>query len=417
MIETLFRSGFVRRRMADGHLGIILRDFATHLDERGHTLHTTQSYVQIAEHFSQWIRKQRIRASDIDEETLERFLSKHLPHCRCAKPAATHAKNCRAALNRLLGFLRQQQLVREKPPTRPAAFDTLLQQYESHLNEVGGLAESTIRYRRRYAREFLDDLFPNGRLVVDKMSRKNILSHVRRRARQLKPVSVRVLATSLRSFLRFLHIVDCCKPRVVDAVPQVAPWPKSSLPVTLSPQEQKMLLWSFDRTTAVGRRDFAIAVCLCHLGLRVCEVSMLSLDDLNWRRGTLHLRQTKQRRERLLPLPPIVAQALGCYLRRGRPQTLVRSLFVRHRAPLGEPLQSHHVRSAMRRAFARCGLDAVSPHVLRHTFAADLHRRGVGLKGIADLLGHQSLDTTARYARVDLHQLRQTALCWPERWI
>jgi site-specific recombinase XerD len=53
-------------------------------------------------------------------------------------------------------------------------------------------------------------------------------------------------------------------------------------------------------------------------------------------------------------------------------------------------------------------------HLLRHTFATRLHRRGAGLKAIADLLGHSSLNTSARYALVNLNELRQSAQPWPE---
>ena len=74
------------------------------------------------------------------------------------------------------------------------------------------------------------------------------------------------------------------------------------------------------------------------------------------------------------------------------------------------------VSKAMKRAFARCGLEGVRVHILRHTVATRLQQRGVTIKAIADLLGHQSLDTTARYARVNIEQLRRAALSWPEGW-
>ena len=152
---------------------------------------------------------------------------------------------------------------------------------------------------------------------------------------------------------------------------------------------------------------------LARLGLRTHEVAGLRLEDVDWRQNTLRLRHTKQRRERLLPLPPAVRQALAAYLRHGRPLTPVRALFVRHHIPYGSPLVVHHVRGAMRRAFARSGITSGKVHLLRHTLATRLHSQRVGLKAIADLLGHQSLDTTARYARVDITQLRQAALPWP----
>ena len=68
----------------------------------------------------------------------------------------------------------------------------------------------------------------------------------------------------------------------------------------------------------------------------------------------------------------------------------------------------------MRRAFTRGGIPSGKVHLLRHTLATRLQARGVGLKAIADLLGHRSLDTAARYARVDINQLRQAAMPWPK---
>jgi site-specific recombinase XerD len=68
----------------------------------------------------------------------------------------------------------------------------------------------------------------------------------------------------------------------------------------------------------------------------------------------------------------------------------------------------------MSRAFKHLGLSARGAHVLRYRLATQLQRRGVGLKSIADLLGHQSLESAARYARVDFAALRQAALPWPE---
>jgi site-specific recombinase XerD len=243
-----------------------------------------------------------------------------------------------------------------------------------------------------------------------------LAGYIQRRAPGLKAASLRVLAVALRDFLRFLHLTGRGKEAWVSAVPCPAPWPRSLLPQVLSNEQLRAFLRSFERTTPTGRRDYAIAMCLSCLGLRTHEVAALTLDDLDFPRGTLRLRQTKQRKERLLPLPPAVMQAIVSYLERGRPRTGARAIFVRHRAPLGEALQVHHVRGAMRRAMSRGGLGSTRIHLLRHTFATRLHRRGVGLKAIADLLGHQCLDTTARYARVHVEELRQAALSWPERW-
>lgn len=414
MIETIFKSAFVRRRMAGSHLGIILPEFVVSLKERGHALTCIQAYAQVAEHFSRWLGAERLPLPRIDESVVERFVRGHLPRCSCPRPAPKDARICRAALGRLLAFLRGRGLLGRGSTSSHGVIDDLLAEYDRHLREVAGVVPSTRRYRCRYAREFLQTRRYGVRLRWRSMGAADLLRYIQLRASGLKPASLRVLTGALRDFLRFLHLTGRGEERWVGAVPRPAPWPRSSLPQTLSKAQVRALLASFERTTRTGRRDYAMALCLTQLGLRVSEVSGLSLEDIDGHCGTLRLRQTKQRQERLLPLPPRVARAIASYLRGGRPSTESRALFVRHRAPLGCGLAAHHVRGAIRRAFARSGIGVTRVHLLRHTLATALHQKGVGLKALADVLGHQCLETAARYARVNLRELRQAAQPWPE---
>ena len=413
MIERIFRSAVVRRRMATSHLGIILGEFAIDMHGRGHSINSIQSYVQIAEHFSGWLAAERLALHHINRDLVERFALQHLPHCTCSKPAPTHPKNCRAALGRLLIFLRQRELIHERSVQRRSIIGDLVAEYDRYLEDTVGVSVSTRQYRRRYAREFLETRLMKGQLRLRPLSAFDLLEYVRSRSPGLKAVSLRVLTGALRDFLRFLHLTGRREERCVAAVPTPAPWPRSLLPQTLSKEQARAFLNSFDHSTRTGRRDYAIALCLTQLGLRVREVAGLSLEDIDWHQGTIRLRETKQLRERVLPMPPRLVRAVIAYLRRGRPSTDARALFVRHRAPLGQAMEVHHVRGAMRRAFGRSAIGVTKVHLLRHTFATNLNEKRVGLKAMADVLGHQCLDTTAHYARVDVRELRQAALPWP----
>lgn len=185
----------------------------------------------------------------------------------------------------------------------------------------------------------------------------------------------------------------------------------------LSEAELDAFLKAFDRADPVGLRDYAIARCLLDLGLRGHEVTYLTLDSVNWRSATLTISSTKSKRVQQLPLPVSTGEAIAQYLRQGRPQTVSRALFVRHRAPSDKPLGVPAIRNSMNRAFVRCGLRDrfCNTHVLRRTMATRLQRSGASVKEIADLLRHQSLDTASTYARVDLEGLRGVALPWPGR--
>jgi integrase len=125
-----------------------------------------------------------------------------------------------------------------------------------------------------------------------------------------------------------------CEARLIAAVPRVAEWTLSRLPKNLTREQLDRLLASFDRSTSIGRRDYAMTLCLSQLGLRAQEVVQLLFDDIGWRAGTLQIVRYKSRRANLLPLPPLLGRAIAAYLRRGRPTTNERWVFVRHSSQL-----------------------------------------------------------------------------------
>lgn len=239
------------------------------------------------------------------------------------------------------------------------------------------------------------------------------MGYVTLRAPQLKPGSLGVMITSLRSFVRFLELEGRCVRGLAQTSPTVPDWKSSPSPHFLTTQQCRRLLRGVDAGHAAGRRDLAIVRLMLDLGLRCSEVAGLCLDDIDWHAGTLAVRKTKQRRGRLLPLPPSVGAAIARYLRAGRPASSSRSLLLCHRLPVGSTMTPGRVRGAVRRALQRIGVNAGATHKLRHTFATALHNRGASLKELADILGHRHFDTTATYARVNLRQLSAVALPWP----
>jgi integrase/recombinase XerD len=244
---------------------------------------------------------------------------------------------------------------------------------------------------------------------------QDVPAFVTARAAGLAPGSANVIAIAMRSFLRYLRLLGVGDTGWLAAVPRAARWRLATLPSVLTDGEVSAFLAAFDRTTATGRRGYAIGLCFSELGLRVGEVARLALDDVDWRAGLLTVAPGKTRRASQLPLHPKLARALADYLRHGRPPTPSRVIFVHHRAPRGVPLGPSGVRCAVRAAYRGARLDArwTGTHVLRRTAATRMLRAGVSLKEIADVLGHRSLDTSAIYAKVDRAALADVALRWP----
>ncbi len=150
---------------------------------------------------------------------------------------------------------------------------------------------------------------------------------------------------------------------------------------------------------------------LARLGLRRGEVAALGLDDIDWRAGEIVIRGKRSRIDQL-PLPSGVGEALADYLRRARPRGFGRTVFLRTQAPIGG-LAGAGVSEVVVRACRRAGIAPLRAHRLRHTIATELLRRGAGLPEIGQVLRHQSLETTAIYAKVDRQALSRLALPWP----
>jgi site-specific recombinase XerD len=398
--------------MADNDLGIILFRYVDWLHRRGYGRATIQQYTQAIEHFGFWRGQRHPRSPHVQPAEVAEFLTLHLSRCHCPPPAVTTLKTCRSALNRLMTMLGCRT-----PSARlcqaERSIGRLVAEFDRHLQRVCGLSAATRLYRRRYAREFLQWRFKGRRWDLTKLGFVDFLTYVQRRAAQLTPASVGVMVSSLRSLVRFLEFAGRCRPDLAQAWPTLPNWKPSPPAKVLTPVQCRALLKSTDRHGPSGQRDFAILRLLTDLGLRTSEVVALCLEDIDWRAGTLVIRKTKQRRERLLPLPPLAAKAILAYLRTGRPASPSRRVFLCHRLPVGQPLTPERLRGAVRRAMARSGLSGGGPHQLRHSFATRLHAWGASLKEVADVLGHQHFDTTARYARVNVAQLRQVALPWP----
>jgi integrase len=178
----------------------------------------------------------------------------------------------------------------------------------------------------------------------------------------------------------------------------VARWRLARLPRFLSDAQLARVLASVGSSGLCGRRGRAIVVLLASLGLRPGEVAGLRLEDIDWRAGSICLRERKSRRGAVVPLPREAGRALVAYPRDERPSTGERRVFVQqHGSRCGEPISSNAVSAVVVRALRRAGVEAplAGAYVFRHTVASRLVRRGASLKEVADFFGHRSLDTTA----------------------
>jgi site-specific recombinase XerD len=385
------------------------------MTERGYSFSSIRAYLSCVAHFAHWLKKRRATLCQIDEALVQRFLEDHLPRCSCPPPVQRCRHQVRAALKHLLVALRLNVEIPPHSDLTPASIREETYRFDAHLDRVCGLAVATRLRRAGIVRAFLTEQFGSAQIDLTQVKPKDVCRFVANHVKGCKPSTGKILGGALRSYFRFRGMHGDCIQHLTAAIPQIAEWRLAPLPEVLSEDELKRFLKAFDRQTSTGRRDYAMARCLVDLGLRACEVAGLQLDDINWREGTLRLTATKTRREDVLPLPPQTGRAIARYLTDGRPMSISRALFLRHVAPLNEPIGSSVVRIAVRRAYTQCGWDHrwTGTHVLRHSVASRLLRTGTSMKEIADILRHRCLDSTAIYAKVNTNKLAEVAMPWP----
>jgi site-specific recombinase XerD len=221
------------------------------------------------------------------------------------------------------------------------------------------------------------------------------------------------LASALRSYFRYRTTCGDQVGALTTVISSPVHWKLASLPRALKPDEVERLLNSFTDKLRWPKRGYAIVRCGLDMGLRAGEIAHLMIRDIDWRAGTVTLKGTKSLRQDVLPLPMEAGRALADYLQHERPTTSNPAIFVRHLAPLDQPISSSGIQKVICRAYHRIGLTHSGSHALRHTLACRLVENGSSLKEVADVLRHRSLETTRIYAKLDTPKLSAVALSWP----
>jgi integrase/recombinase XerD len=399
----------VLSRVPEGPLAAHIGSFASSLKEQGYSLQSVNRQVLLVACFSRWLKQKGVPLRSITSDQPARYLQHR---ARQVRPNLGDV----AALRHLLDFLRRGGVLPNKrmPALQLTPVERWVRAYELHLREGRGLAEATILNYVPFIRNFLKDYFGNEAVVLSRLCARDVLRFVQLQAPRLHRKRAQLLTSALRSFLRYALRRGEIKLDLAAAVPGVANWSMSSIPRAIAPGQARRLLASIDRRTATGRRDYAIFLLLARLGLRSGEVTLLELDDINWNAGQLSIRG-KGGQHSELPLPADVGKAIAAYLRRERPKSTSRRVFLRAKAPICGFKGACGVGSIVRRCLQRAGIDAPTngAHQFRHGLATEMLRQGASLSEIGELLRHRCPETTKIYTKVDLDALRTLAPPWP----
>ena len=399
--------------LADGPLAPHVDAFKQYLTDRGYAANAFRHYMGSIAHFAQWIHGRRVCVQRIDEAVVAQFLDEHLPGCRCTGAMRRDRRGLSAALGHLLVVLRAQGVI-ATPTVSTTPGNDELRRYDEYMDHARGLSPKTRKMALCIVRRLLTSRFGDGHVNMTAIKPEHVRRFFAQQAKLYsKPANAGMVVAALRGYFRYRASLGDVVHGLIGAVSYPANWQLASLPKTLTTEEIEQLIASLGKPGRSLRRADAIVRCALDLGLRSSEIARLSIDDIDWRAGTITLRHTKGRREDVLPLPATTGEAIVEYLRRERPKTRNRAVFVRHVAPRDEPVGPDLVRKTIGQAYSRAGLPYTRSHLLRHTMANRLLAGGSSLKEVADVLRHRSLNTTLIYAKLDSRNLVAVALPWP----
>lgn len=367
----------------------------------------------IRQHLHEWLRfSSHLNKGPCLPAMLDKNVRRYMVQ-RTEGLSASRSRVLRASLRIFLDADEQGQFCRRMdcPPLIPDWFVSILEEYLHFVQSHRGVAQRTLKKYNRQLSLFAQYLESAGIAQLCAIAPGHVREFYENK-KCLRPR--RSYGSTLRVFFRWAAVKGWLPDSLSDAVPRPRRYRHVNLPDVLSQAEVDRILVAVDRSTPLGRRDYAILLLAARYGLRPSDIRRLTLDEIDWRGARIDLRQLKTGRPLALPLLPDVANALSEYLRKGRPASSERTVFLRHCAPFEPFAAQNNLMAIMRKTLQCAGLASrIGRHgmyLLRHTLATRLLASGRPIKTIADVLGHASTDTTYGYTRVDLAGLRAVAI-------
>lgn len=303
----------------------------------------------------------------------------------------------------------------EKDPNELLSSD-MVKLHQDYITEIAmiGKGAGTIRLYQTISRQFLKYAEIERHKAIAELQLQDISQFIPYISKRYQPTSMRALLSALRCFLRYLEEKGVTQKHLSQAVPSSGARKILAIP-TITFQEEQDILSVTTRSTAMGKRNYAMLLLALRTGLRSIDIANLKLLDIKWKTGTIEIVQEKTRRPLILPLLDEVGNAMADYIVNGRPYSQEPYIFLRTQAPF-QRLSRHSACYAvsckiMRDAGIRQGdKERKGFHCLRHSLAARMLAQEVPLPVISSLLGHGNPESTKTYLSTDLEHLRICAL-------
>jgi len=408
---------FVRPQTVDGilacWLGSRIESYVTILADRGYSARTIFRRVPILVEFARFTEAKGVVHVEPAYRLIDDFAIDWLSSRRAGHPGSIHSDRnlVRVTVRQFFSLaVTESEYLRARVPLANP-FVGQLPGFFEYLRAERGLRASSIHHYQHYLRRFERYLQNIGCQDVGSLALPVVTGFVTTVAQEFGSRAMVCICSVLRVFLRYSHREGVLGRDLSKLVEVPQHYRLADIPRSIGWDAVQKMLDQVDRRTAVGRRDYAMLLLMVTYGLRAREVSVLTLDDIDWKRDRLHIRERKADHTTAYPLARVVGEAIIDYLKNGRPDVQSRELFWRHLAPRA-PLTHAAVSSVASKYLHQAGIPVARPgsHTLRHACVQRLVDGGFPLKTIGDYVGHRSPSSTMIYAKVQVEALREVAL-------
>jgi integrase/recombinase XerD len=386
-------------------LGDVLEELCVWLHARGFPPSAVRRHLEAAPYLDRYLRRRDLRALQGCTATRVQACLPRQPRWR---PQTAYALG-----RSVLAFLQERGDLTAVPLTRT---EQLCADYREYLHRVRGLARRTVTHHAAVAGDLLRFLRYDRRARgLEDLRIAEIEAFVTATGTRIGRITMQSTVAIVRSFLRFLATRREAPPGLDQHVESPRQYRGERLARALPWDAVLAVLRAIDRSTLKGRRDYAMFLLIATYGLRASEIAALDLEAIEWRARVIRVPRPKVGTPLAVPLTDDVATAALAYLREPARDPAQRRLFLRVRVPRG-PITANAVGDAFDVWATQAGVRVPSlggPHCMRHALAMHLLRQGTPLKTIGDLLGHRSVESTERYLRLHLDDLRDVALPLP----
>lgn len=285
-------------------------------------------------------------------------------------------------------------------------------QYIINLSRINGYAKNTIQSHKLYLSRFIKYLNECNIHSFDSL-RPELMIDFAGSLSEYTATTRHFIILKTSQFLKYSYEQGTLPTDYSAVMPKDKYVRQPKLPSYFSPEEISRLLNSIDRSSAYGKRDYAMLLLVVRLGLRRSDVINMKFGNIRWEQEKIILTQQKTGIPVELPLFQDVGNAIIDYLKYGRPQSELPYVFLRLIPPY-DNLDENALHGSMQKYLRLSGIKyderRHGPHALRHSLATDLLKQNTPLPVISSVLGHTNTESTIGYLRIDMDSLRKCAL-------